>query len=50
MMNFQNWWIDDPDPAAAEGVYPGAKSVNQWRAASAHFAPYGANSSYALER
>ena len=21
-----NWWIDDPDPAAAEGVHPGAKS------------------------
>ncbi|MBI4890941.1 MAG: DUF1593 domain-containing protein [Acidobacteria bacterium] len=27
-----NWWIDSPDPALAEGVYPGAKSVNQWRA------------------
>ncbi len=26
-----NWWIDDPDPAVAEGVHPGAKSVNQWR-------------------
>jgi hypothetical protein len=26
-----NWWIDDPDPAAAEGIHPGAKSVNQWR-------------------
>jgi hypothetical protein len=26
-----NWWIDDPDPAAAEGVHPGAKNVNQWR-------------------
>ena len=26
-----NWWIDDPDPTAAEGVHPGAKSVNRWR-------------------
>lgn len=26
-----NWWIDDPDPTTAEGVHPGAKSVNQWR-------------------
>ncbi len=26
-----NWWIDDPDPTSAEGVHPGAKSVNQWR-------------------
>jgi hypothetical protein len=26
-----HWWIDDPDPAAAEGIHPGAKRVNQWR-------------------
>jgi len=26
-----NWWIDDPDPAAAEGIHHGAKSVNRWR-------------------
>jgi hypothetical protein len=26
-----NWWVDDPDPAAAEGIHPGAKSVNRWR-------------------
>jgi hypothetical protein len=26
-----NWWIDDPDPGMAEGVHPGAKSVNRWR-------------------
>jgi hypothetical protein len=26
-----NWWIDDPDPAVAEGNVPGAKSVNRWR-------------------
>jgi hypothetical protein len=26
-----NWWIDDPDPGAAEGVHPGAKSVSRWR-------------------
>ena len=27
------WWIDDPDPAAAEGVHAGAKSVSRWREA-----------------
>ena len=26
-----NWWTDDPDPASAEGIYPGARSVNRWR-------------------
>jgi len=26
-----DWWIDDPDPAAAEGIYPGAKHVSRWR-------------------
>ena len=26
-----NWWSDDPDPAAAEGIHRGAKSVNRWR-------------------
>ena len=24
-----NWWTDDPDPAAAEGIHAGAKSVNR---------------------
>lgn len=28
-----NWWTDDPDRAAAEGVHHGAKSVSQWREA-----------------
>jgi hypothetical protein len=28
-----NWWIDDPDPSAAEGIHPGARSVSQWREA-----------------
>jgi hypothetical protein len=27
----ENWWIDDPDPAAAEGVHAGAKHVSRWR-------------------
>jgi hypothetical protein len=26
-----NWWIDDPDPAAWEGIHPGAKHVNRFR-------------------
>ncbi len=28
-----NWWTDDPDPSAAEGIHPGAKSVSRWREA-----------------
>jgi hypothetical protein len=28
-----NWWVDDPNPAAAEGVHPGARSVSRWREA-----------------
>jgi hypothetical protein len=27
------WWTDDPDPATAEGVHPGARSVSAWREA-----------------
>ena len=27
-----NWWTDDPDPAVAEGIHPGAKTISQWRA------------------
>ena len=26
-----HWWCDDQDPDSAEGIHPGAKSVNQWR-------------------
>jgi Protein of unknown function (DUF1593) len=26
-----HWWVDDPDPTAAEGIHSGAKSVNRWR-------------------
>jgi hypothetical protein len=26
-----HWWTDDPDPAVAEGVHHGARTVNQWR-------------------
>jgi hypothetical protein len=27
------WWTDDPDPAAAEGVHAGARHVSRWREA-----------------
>lgn len=26
-----NWWIDDPSPAAAEGIHAGARHVSRWR-------------------
>ncbi len=26
-----NWWSDDPDPAAAEGIHRGARNVSRWR-------------------
>ena len=29
--HYPNWWADDPDPAVAEGVHQGAKTVSQWR-------------------
>ena len=29
--NLPNWWTDDPSPALAEGVAPGARTVSQWR-------------------
>ena len=25
------WWADDPDPSAAEGIHAGARTVNRWR-------------------
>src|SRR5262249_42408637 len=28
---FPNWWTDDPDPAASEGVWQGAKSISHCR-------------------
>jgi hypothetical protein len=28
---YPNWWTDDPDPAAAEGMNQGAKTVSRWR-------------------
>lgn len=28
---YPNWWTDDPDPAVAEGVHQGAKTVSRWR-------------------
>jgi hypothetical protein len=28
-----HWWTDDPDPAAAEGVHRGARTVSRWREA-----------------
>jgi len=26
-----DWWVDDPDPDAAEDIHPAAKHVNRWR-------------------
>lgn len=28
---YPNWWTDDPNPAVAEGVHQGAKTVSKWR-------------------
>lgn len=28
---YPNWWTDDTDPAVAEGVKQGARTVNRWR-------------------
>jgi hypothetical protein len=28
---YPHWWTDDPDPAVAEGVRQGAKTVSRWR-------------------
>lgn len=29
--HYPNWWTDDPNPAVAEGVHQGAKTVSKWR-------------------
>lgn len=28
---YPNWWTDDPNPACAEGVHQGARTVSKWR-------------------
>ena len=28
----RNYWTDDPDPALREASFPGARTVNRWRA------------------
>lgn len=30
-VSHSNWWTDDPNPAVAEGIHAGAKSVSRWR-------------------